>query len=152
MSYSLVKVDNIIDHYGADKEALIQILLDVQHEFRWLSRETLLHTADRLGLPMNHIYNVTTFYKHFSLIPQGRHAVSVCVGTACHVRGATQLLDRVSRGLKLSPDETSADEKFSLKTVSCLGCCALGPVMVIAGKYMSNPTSNEIAEIVEECE
>ena len=142
MSYSLAKVDQIIDGYGADKEALIQILLDIQHEFRWLSRETLLHTADRLGLPMNQLYNVTTFYKHFSLVPQGRHAVSVCVGTACHVRGATQLLN----------DETSADEKFSLKTVSCLGCCALGPVMVVDGKYMSNPTANEITEIVEECE
>ena len=152
MSYSLAKVDQIIDGYGADKEALIQILLDIQHEFRWLSRETLLHTADRLGLPMNQLYNVTTFYKHFSLVPQGRYAVSVCVGTACHVRGATRLLDRVVQGLKLSPDETSADEKFSLKTVSCLGCCALGPVMVIDGKYMSNPTSNEIAKIVEECE
>ena len=152
MSYSLAKVNNIIDHYGADKEALIQILLDIQHEFRWLSREILLHTAGRLGLPMNQIYNVTTFYKHFSLVPQGRHSVSVCVGTACHVRGATQLLNRVSQGLKLSPDETSADEKFSLKTVSCLGCCALGPVMVIDDKYRSNPTANEIAQIIEECE
>ena len=152
MSHSLAPVDRIIDSYGADKESLVQILLDIQDEFRWLSRETLLHTADRLGLPMNQLYNVTTFYKHFSLVPQGRHAVSVCVGTACHVRGATRLLDRVSQGLKLSPDETSADEKFSLKTVSCLGCCALGPVMVIDGKYMSNPTANEIAEFVEGCE
>ena len=152
MLYSLTPVDKIIDGYGADKEALVQILLDIQDEILWLSRDTLLHTANRLGLPMNQLYNVTTFYKHFSLVPQGRHAVSVCVGTACHVRGATRLLDRVAQGLKLAPDETSADEKFTLKTVSCLGCCALGPVMVVDGKYMSNPTSNEIAEIVEECE
>jgi NADH-quinone oxidoreductase subunit E len=152
MSYSLAEVNKIIDGYGADKEALVQILLDIQDELLWLSRDILIHTADRLGLPMNQLYNVTTFYKHFSLVPQGRHAVSVCVGTACHVRGAMRLLDRVSQGLKLSPDETSSDEKFTLKTVSCLGCCALGPVMVVDGKYLSNPTSNEIAEFVEECE
>lgn len=146
------KVDQIIDHYGAKQESLVQILLDIQHEFRWLPRPVLKHTASRLNLPMNHIYNVTTFYKHFSLVPQGRHAVSVCVGTACHVRGASRLLGRVSDALGIESDETTADEKFTLKTVSCLGCCALGPVMVLDGEYMSNPNSRDVAELMEKCE
>ena len=146
------KVDQIIDHYGAKQESLVQILLDIQHEFRWLSRPVLKHTAARLDLPMNHIYNVTTFYKHFSLVPQGRHAVSVCVGTACHVRGASRLLGRGSDALGIDSDETTADEKFTLKTVSCLGCCALGPVMVLDGEYMSNPNSKDVAELMEKCE
>jgi len=152
MSHSLAEVDRIIERHGVDKEALVQILLDIQARLRWLPREVLLHIGRRLDLPMNHIYNVTTFYKHFSLVPQGRHTVSVCVGTACHVRGATQLLHRVSEGLGLSPEETGADGRFTLKTVSCLGCCAQGPVMVVDEKYFSNPTANEIAKIAEEYE
>ncbi|MBW1644980.1 MAG: NAD(P)H-dependent oxidoreductase subunit E [Deltaproteobacteria bacterium] len=145
-------VDRIIDSYGARQEALVQILLDIQHELRWLPRPVLERVAARLELPLNLIYNVTTFYKHFSLVPQGRHSISVCVGTACHVRGASRLLGRVSEALGIKPDETTADEKFTLKTVSCLGCCALGPVMVLDGEYMSNPNSTDIAELIEKCE
>jgi len=152
MSHSFAEVDRIIENYGADEEALVQILLDIQEHLRWLPREILLHVGRRLGLPMNHIYNVTTFYKHFSLVPQGRHVVSVCIGTACHVRGATRLLNRVAEGLKLAPGETGADGRFTLKTVSCLGCCAQGPVLVVDKKYHSNPTANEITMIAEECE
>ncbi len=148
----LNKVDQIIDLYGARQESLVQILLDIQQELRWLPRPVLLRVADRLALPMNLIYNVTTFYKHFSLVPQGRHSISVCVGTACHVRGASRLLGRVREALGIEPDETTPDEKFTLKTVSCLGCCALGPVMVLDGEYMSNPNSKDIAELIGRCE
>jgi len=143
--------DQIIDRYGAAKESLVQILLDVQKELRWLPRNVIKRVAERLGVTLNQIYHVATFYKHFSLVPQGRHQMSVCVGTACHVRGASKLLDRVTGVVGVTAGETSKDEKFSLHTVNCVGCCALGPVMVVDGEYMSNPTTQELEKVVEGC-
>jgi NADH-quinone oxidoreductase subunit E len=149
MDPKLNTVDQIIDRYGADKEKLVQILLDIQDEERWLSKTTLERTSERLGVPLAYVYNVATFYKHFSLVPRGRHSMSVCLGTACHVRGANRLLDRVKAVVGVGPGETTPDEKLSLTTVNCLGCCALGPVMVADGEYLSNPTAKEIERLVE---
>jgi NADH-quinone oxidoreductase subunit E len=146
------KVDLIIDKYGANKEKLVQILLDVQDEYRWLSKNTLERCSKRLGVPLAYVYNVATFYKHFSLVPKGRHSMHVCVGTACHVRGAERLIDRVGQATGINPGETTDDEKFSVDTVNCLGCCALGPVMVADDEYLSNPTTKDIEAIVEEAE
>ena len=144
----LSKVDQIIDSYDNNKEALIQILLDTQNEYRWLSSAIVTRVSEKLGITLNHIYNITTFYKHFSLLPKGRHTIAVCLGTACHVRGAVNLLDRVSDYLGVRPEQTTADEKFSLSTVNCLGCCALGPVMVVDKEYHSKPTTKEIKQII----
>lgn len=152
MTEPISVADRIIDDYGAKKEALVQILLDVQKELRWLPREVLLRVGSRLDVTLNQIYHVATFYKHFSLVPQGRHQMSVCLGTACHVRGAKQLLDRVSSVVKVAPGETSKDEKFSLGTVNCVGCCALGPVMTVDGEYLSNPTTEELEKVVAACD
>lgn len=145
----ILAADPIIDRYGAKRESLVQILLDVQKELRWLPRNVLKRVAGRLAVPLAEVYNVATFYKHFSLVPQGRHQMSVCVGTACHVRGANQLLNRVTTVVGVAPGETSGDEKFSLQTVNCVGCCALGPVMVVDGEYLSNPTTEELENMVE---
>ena len=144
--------DKIIDRHGAQKEALIQILLDVQKELGWLPEPMIKRTAERLGVSLPQIYSVATFYKHFSMVPQGRHQVSVCVGTACHVRGADRLLNRVSKTLGVAPGESTDDEKFSLHTVNCLGCCALGPVMVVDREYMSNPNTEELEKLSTRCE
>jgi NADH-quinone oxidoreductase subunit E len=144
--------ENVVGRYRGDETALIQILLEIQREKRWLAREVLTAVCEKLGVPLSRAYRIATFYKAFSLVPQGRHAVSVCVGTACHVRGAPRLLDRVVDGLGVKPGETSSDLKFSLDTVNCLGCCALGPVVVVDGEYYSNPTSKEIGEIVGACD
>ncbi len=152
MNRTLATADRIIDRYGARQEALVQILLDVQKELRWLPRAVLSRVAKRLGVPLPEIYHVVTFYKHFSLWPQGRHHVAVCVGTACHVRGAQQLLDRVVGVTGARPGKTSSDEKFSVSTVNCLGCCALGPVMTVDGEYISNPSGEELRKIAETCE
>jgi NADH-quinone oxidoreductase subunit E len=152
MADPISTADRIIDQHGVKKEALVQILLDVQKELRWLPRDVLKRVADRLEVTLNQIYHVATFYKHFSLVPQGRHQMSVCLGTACHVRGARKLLDRVSSVVKVSAGETSKDEKFSLHTVNCVGCCALGPVMTVDGEYLSNPTTEELERVVERCE
>jgi len=98
---------------------------------------------------LTQIYHIATFYKAFSLKPQGRHSVSVCMGTACHVRGATGLLNKTMDTLKIKPGETSKDMQFTLNTVNCLGCCALGPVMMVDGKYHSNPSAGKLKEVFE---
>jgi NADH-quinone oxidoreductase subunit E len=134
-----------------DKSALIQMLLSIQRENRWLSNDALVWVSRKLGVPLTQIYHIATFYKAFSLKPQGRHSVSVCMGTACHVRGAPRLLDKVMETLNIKPGETSRDRQFTLNTVNCLGCCALGPVMMVDGKYHSNPSAGELKEIFEAC-
>jgi NADH-quinone oxidoreductase subunit E len=136
----------------SDKASLIQALLEIQRENRWLSKEALEWVSRKLDVPLTQVYNIATFYKAFSLIPQGRHSVSVCTGTACHVRGAQRLLDKATETLKVNPGATSKDLRFSLNTVNCLGCCALGPVIEIDGKYYSDPSPDELKKIVSRCE
>ncbi len=136
----------------SDKSTLIQALLEIQRENRWLSKEALEWVSRKLDVPLTQIYNIATFYKAFSLIPQGRHSVSVCTGTACHVRGAQRLLDKATETLKVKPGGTSQDLRFSLNTVNCLGCCALGPVIEIDDKYYSNPSPDELKKIFSQCE
>jgi NADH-quinone oxidoreductase subunit E len=129
------KIDKIIDKYPRDPSSLIQILLEIQSENRWLPKEALKKVAERLQVPLNRIQHIITFYKAFSVVPKGRHEIHVCTGTACHVRGAPRLLSTVEGLIGIKPGETDQDLRFSLETVNCVGCCALGPVMVIDGEY-----------------
>jgi NADH-quinone oxidoreductase subunit E len=129
------KIDKIIEKYPNDPSSLIQILLEIQSENHWLPKEAIERVSEKLQVPLNRIQHIATFYKAFSLVPKGRHEIHVCVGTACHVRGAQRILDRVQDLTGISPGETDLDMKFSLETVNCLGCCALGPVMVVDGEY-----------------
>jgi NADH-quinone oxidoreductase subunit E len=129
------KIDQIIDKYQSDSSSLIQILLEIQRENHWLPKEALEKVGKKLKVPFSRIQHIVTFYKAFSLVPKGRHEIHVCTGTACHVRGAARLLDSVQDLIGISPGETDLDLKFSLETVGCVGCCALGPVMVIDGEY-----------------
>jgi NADH-quinone oxidoreductase subunit E len=129
------KIDKIIDKYPSDPSSLIQVLLEIQRENRWLPKEALGKVSKKLKVPLNRIQHIVTFYKAFSLVPKGRHEIHVCTGTACHVRGAPRLLDTVQDLTGIRPGETDQDLKFSLDTVSCVGCCALGPVMIIDGEY-----------------
>jgi len=142
----------IVDKYGSDKTALIQILLEIQRENRWLPRDALLYVSEKLDVPLSQVYRIATFYTAFSLIPQGRHRVCVCMGTACHVRGSPRLLDLVINALNLSPGETSPDRKFTLSTVNCLGCCALGPVLQVDSEYHGNPSAEDVKKIVAGCD
>jgi len=129
------KIDKIIEKYPSDPSSLIQVLLEIQSENHWLPKEAIERVSEKLQVPLNRIQHIATFYKAFSLVPKGRHEIHVCVGTACHVRGAQRVLDRVQDLTGISPGETDLDMKFSLETVNCLGCCALGPVMVVDGEY-----------------
>ena len=139
------KFDKIIDKYPSDPSSLIQVLLEIQSENRWLPKEALEKVSEKLNVPLNRIQHIVTFYKAFSLVPKGRHEVHVCTGTACHVRGAPRLLDSVQDLIGIRAGETDQDLKFTLETVSCVGCCALGPVMVVDGEYHGKmgPASSE---------
>ena len=125
------KVDQIVERYADEDGALIQVLLDAQHEYSWLSKDVLMRISERMEIPVSYMYRVASFYEAMSLTPVGRHVVNVCLGTACHVRGGTKILDRVEQLMGIKAGETTSDEKFTLHRVNCLGCCALGPVMVI---------------------
>ena len=113
-----------------------------------LPKEVLDRVGERLQVPMSRILHIATFYKAFSLVPKGRHQVHVCMGTACHVRGATRVLDTVQDLTGLHPGETDPDMKFSLETVNCLGCCALGPVMEIDGKTHGKVSPSNMADVI----
>jgi NADH-quinone oxidoreductase subunit E len=128
-------IDKIIDKYPKDPSSLIQVLLEIQSENRWLPKEALKQVSEKLNVPLNRIQHIITFYKAFSVVPKGRHEIHVCTGTACHVRGAQRVLDTVQDLTGIKPGETDQDLRFSLETVNCVGCCALGPVMVIDGEY-----------------
>jgi NADH-quinone oxidoreductase subunit E len=129
------KVDAIIEKYKRDKGFLVSILQDIQAEYNYLPKEALFDVSDSLGIPVSQVYGVATFYRAFSLILRGRHLIQVCLGTACHVRGAPKVLEAIERKLKIKAGETTADKEYTLTTVNCLGACALGPVVVIDQEY-----------------
>jgi NADH-quinone oxidoreductase subunit E len=143
------KIDQIIDKYQGDASLLIQVLLEIQRENHWLPNEVLKKVSNKLGVPLNQIQHVATFYKAFSLVPKGRHEIHICVGTACHVRGAPRVLDAVQDLLGIKAGETDSDLKFSLETVNCLGCCALGPVMEVDGKYHGKMVPAKVGEVLK---
>ncbi|HML03327.1 MAG TPA: NAD(P)H-dependent oxidoreductase subunit E [Candidatus Bathyarchaeia archaeon] len=128
-------VNKAMEDYTYDESMLIQILLRLQRNFGWLPREMLSEVSKQLGVSLSHVYQVVTFYKAFSLAPRGRHLIRVCTGTSCKVRGATTILDNLQRLLGVERGETTPDSRFSLETVNCLGCCALGPMMTVDGEY-----------------
>ena len=125
------RVDEIINSYQADKTCTLAILQDVQAEYNYLPREAVIQTANRLGVTLGEVYRMATFFRAFSLEPKGEYTIKVCMGTACHVRGAVQILEQFERDLGIRAGETSGDRRFSLDIVMCLGACALGPVVVV---------------------
>jgi len=146
------KIDRIIDKHQAEASSLIQILLEIQGENHWLPGEALERISEKLQVPIARIRHIATFYKAFSLVPKGRHEIHICMGTACHVRGAGRVLDTVQDQTGIKPGETDLDLKFSLETVNCLGCCALGPVMEINGKTHGKLSPAETLDILKSYE
>lgn len=143
------KVTEIIQKYNTDKGFLVPILQDVQKEFNYLPREALNAVSTILDLPLSRIYELATFYKAFSLTPRGRHQLSLCVGTACHVRGASLLQESIERGLNIKAGETSDDLEFTFETVNCLGACALGPILVVDEEYQGQVTLSKTNKILK---
>lgn len=129
---------------------LISVLLDIQGKFNYLPEQELEKIAQELNIPIAQIYSLATFYGAFSLEPKGKHIIRVCMGTACHVRGGQRILDRLKQMLEIDSEETTSDNLFTLETVNCLGACALGPLVVIDGKYYGKITTTKIEKVLKE--
>jgi len=146
---NLERIDQIVDKHHAEASALIQVLLEIQAEEHWLPKEALERVSERLGVSMARIRHIATFYKAFSLVPKGRHQIHLCVGTACHVRGASRVLHTTEELTGISPGETDLDLRFSLETVNCLGCCALGPVVEIDGDIHGRVSTGDTENVLK---
>lgn len=142
-------IKDIMAKYGADPSQIIAMLQDLQAAKRYLPEEDLRELAVVLEIPLAKVYRVATFFKAFSLEPKGEHIINVCVGTACHVRGASRILDELERQLGIASGETTPDQKFSLETVNCLGACALGPVVVVDQEYHGDMTPGQVGKLME---
>jgi len=144
------KVVIILNKYARNRDSLISILQDVQSEYHYLPEDTLRVVARQLDVPLIQVYGVATFFKAFSLKPRGEHMVTVCQGTACHVRRAPAVLDEVKRQLGIEPGETADDMRFTLETVNCLGACALGPIVVVDGTYYGQMAPGKVKKILKQ--
>ena len=144
-------VGEIIADFPRSPESLIPILQEIQEEYNFLSETSIKEVSAELTLPLHHVYSVATFYNVFSLKPKGRNIVRVCMGTACHVRGAVRILEEIERILGIKNGETSLDGRFSLETVNCLGACALGPIIVLNKEYNGLITSAKVTELISGC-
>lgn len=151
MDADLQAVREIASRHGKDRSALISVLQDVHAEYNYLPEGSLDVISREMGVPIASIYGVATFFRAFSFKPRGRHLATLCVGTACHVRGASKLLTDVEESLGIPSGETTRDKRLTLETVNCLGCCAVGPLMVVDGEYHGEMTTKRVEEVLEGC-
>ncbi|HEX76275.1 MAG TPA: NAD(P)H-dependent oxidoreductase subunit E [Dehalococcoidia bacterium] len=143
------KVKTILKNHQHNKGMLVAILQDIQDEYNYLPQKVLSQVSEGLSIPLTRVYSVATFFKAFSLKPRGRHLVNVCLGTACHVRGATRILEAIEREMGIKPDETTEDLKYTLKTVNCVGACALGPIVIVDGEYSGEMKMDKVKPLLE---
>ena len=144
------KVTQVLKKHDHDKSLLVDILQDIQAEIGYLPKEALEEASRGLGVPVSRVYSVATFFKAFSLTPRGRYLINVCMGTACHVRGAPKVLESIENELKIKSGETTEDLKFTLETVNCVGACALGPMVIIGEDYHGEMTPESIVPVLKE--
>jgi NADH-quinone oxidoreductase subunit E len=150
MNADLQTVRKIALEHSKDRSALISVLQDVHSEYNYLPEGSLEVIARELGLPLSSVYGVATFFRTFSFKPRGRHIASVCLGTACHVRGGSPVAAEFERQLAVKAGETTSDGQFSLETVNCLGCCAMGPVVVIDRQYHGQVGIRHVKTLIAE--
>ena len=142
------KLNEIFSHYHGRQEELIPVLQEAQEEFRYLPSDVMLEIARFLRVPESSVFGVGTFYTQFKFTPVGRHMVRVCRGTACHVRGATRILEEVEKQLGIKAGETTDDLEYSLETIACFGSCALAPVIVRDEDVYGRMTPAKVREIL----
>ncbi len=143
-------LDAILSKYPKDPSYIIQVLLDVQNELYYLPRDVIEQVSSHLHVPMSRSYHLATFYKAFSLKPKGKFPIAVCTGTACHVQGAIKILEQIERELKIKEGETTADKKFSVESVRCLGCCGLAPVVTIGKNLHGKVPVSKVTKILKQ--
>ena len=142
-------LNELVSEHGGDETALIAVLQEIQRKLKYLPVEAMKFVAEKLNVPQSLVYHVATFYKAFKLNPPGQHNLRICVGTACHVRGASRLVDTIEREYKLKPGETTKDGMLELECVNCLGACALAPVVVIDGQTLPKQTPDKLLKNLE---
>jgi NADH:ubiquinone oxidoreductase subunit E len=144
-----LEVDRIVESHGTDRQALIGVLQDANAKLNWLPEQALRRISSRLGIPYAEVYGTASFYKAFSLEPRGEHIVQVCMGTACHVRGAQRVLEELERRLEVGAGQTTKDRMFTLETVNCLGACALGPIVAVDGEFHGQMNPGKVPEMLD---
>ena len=143
------EVSKLLEKHEGKQGALISILEEIQARYSYLPQELLREVSEQTGRSLTDVYGVATFYKAFTLQPRGKHLVSVCLGTACHVRGGPAIVEEIQNQLGIRAGQTTPDKEFTLETVNCLGACAIGPVVVVDGHYFSNVKPSRVKEILE---
>ena len=144
-----LELDRIIeDEYGADKENLIMMLQAIQRRYNYLPKPSLTYLSEKIGVPLSQIYGIATFYATFTLEPRGRNLITVCLGTACHVRGAGRVHERIEEHLHIRDGQTTEDGRFTLESVRCIGCCSLGPVVKINEDVFARLSQDEVEKIL----
>jgi NADH:ubiquinone oxidoreductase subunit E len=144
----LSQLDGIVQGRGSDPFDIMEVLQDIQTTYHYLPEEALCRVSETMGVPLIEVFRLANFYKAFSLKPRGRHLITVCMGTACHVRNSPRFLDEVRRRLKVEPGGTTQDGEFTLETVNCLGACALAPVVIMDGKYYEHMTPAKLGSLL----
>ena len=145
----MTNIDKIIDRYDKQPAALLAIMQDVQDSERYLPKEAMQRISDALKVPITRVYRMATFFESFHLAPRGKHVCTVCMGTACHVRGAGRLVEQLERDLDIPSGATTNDLIFTIEEVNCVGACALGPLVIINGEYHGNMTSSSLQRVVK---
>ncbi|MFO8184271.1 MAG: NAD(P)H-dependent oxidoreductase subunit E [Candidatus Aegiribacteria sp.] len=146
------RVDAIIDKWNVDPEFVIEMMQDIQDQFRHIPQKALERVADRTGRPRGKLFHIATFYKAFSLEPRGEREIQVCMGTACYVKGAPDILAALERELGVSSGQTTPDGKFTISEVRCLGCCGIAPVISIDDEIISEVKPSEVHDILSSLE
>lgn len=149
MSGQTATIDEILERYPGKPRYLISLLQDIQVEYGYVSNDAMTLVCDHAGVPISRAWSVATFYKSFSIEPQGEHRIKVCQGTACHLKGGTRLAEGLSRDLGITPGGTTEDLLFTLETVNCVGACALAPVAVIDEDYVPGATSRKLQKSIK---
>ena len=143
------KIETLLKGRGARPFDVMEALQDIQEEFRYLPEEAMCRVSEELDVPLIEVFRLANFYKAFSLKPRGRHLITVCEGTACHVQGAPRIVEEVLAQLEVQPGETTKDGDFTVETVNCVGACALAPVVIIDGEYYDHVTPADLRDILE---
>jgi len=143
------EIDAIVDRHQAKQSAILAILQDIQTKERYLPKETLDYVSLKMQLPLTKIFRIATFYNALSLKPRGRHTIDVCLGTACHVRGGSRIMEKLKRDLGVAVGETTKDQRFTLESVRCLGCCSLAPVMVVDQEVHGRLSQEKISGLLK---
>jgi NADH-quinone oxidoreductase subunit E len=148
-----MELDKIIEEdFHNDKENLIMIIQAIQRRYNYLPEPVLKYIAASMGVPLSRVYGVATFYSTFSLEPRGRNIISICLGTACHVRGGERIHERIEGSLNIKDGETTDDRRFTFETVRCIGCCSLGPVVKINEDVHGHISSDQVEKIMDRYE